>query len=274
MYIEKSYQAHKEHFKNLFEKEGERRLIPNEIDLKPLEALKPFFLQKKKWLTIGDYNGTEANYIKNHNQEVTASNITDVFLEEAFKRGLIDNFSEQNAESLTFEDGEYDYIMMKETYHHLPRPYLAIYDMLRVCRKAVIIVAEPIDILSKMSSLVFIKNFLDKINPVLINKIWKNRISYEHFSSDDKVNYVYKISEREIEKLAAALILPLVAFKSVNVNSNRIYRILSFLKIIPKNSLTCIIFKEFPSDEVLKAMKQSKYKIILNTYCKSINSVT
>jgi len=270
MYIEKSYQAHREHFENLFEKEREKRLAPDVTNLRPLGILKPLFIQRKKWLTIGDFNGTEANYIKNHNQEVTASNITDVFLKEAFKRGAIDSYSEQNVESLTYEDGGYDYVMMKETYHHLPRPYLALYEMLRVCKEAAVVVAEPIDILSKMSSLVLVKNILDKINPVLINRIWKNRISYEHFSNDEKVNYVYKISEREIEKLAAALRLPLVAFKSQNVNSSRTYRIISSLKIIPQNSLACIIFKKFPSDEVLKNIKQKTYKIVSNTYASSV----
>ncbi len=262
MYIDKSYQEHQEHFNKLFEKEKEERLISNESNLKPLEVLKPFFEEKKKWLTIGDYNGTEANYIKNHNQIVTASNITDVFLREALKRGLIDDCSQQNAESLTYEDDFFDFAVMKETFHHLPRPYIAIYEMLRVCREAVIFVAEPVDILSKISFLVFLKNILDKINPLLINKFWKNRFSYENFLDGKKINYVYKVSEREMEKLAAAVKLPIVAFKEHNINSGRMYDMLSFLKIIPKNSLTCVIFKKPPSKSVLDAMKRVNYKIL------------
>ena len=56
-------------------------------------------------------------------------------------------------------------------------------------------------------------NILEKSSPSLIKKLWKNQFSYEPVG-----NFVYKISEREFEKLAAGLGLPVVAFKQINPN--------------------------------------------------------
>ena len=69
-----------------------------------------------------------------------------------------------------------------------------------------------------MPLLLFLKNVLDLFNPFLINKIWKNRFSWEKVG-----NYVFKISDREVEKIAMGLGLPCIAFKEMNVlfNINR-----------------------------------------------------
>lgn len=83
--------------------------------------------------------------------------------------------------------------------------------MLRVSQKAVILI-EPIDILSKIPLLLSLKNFCDIFSPNLINYIWKNRYSWEIVG-----NYVFKISEREIEKIAMGIGLPCIAFKVIHV---------------------------------------------------------
>lgn len=137
------------------------------------------------------------------------------------------------------------------------------------------LVTEPIDILSKMSLLVFIKNICDKINPLFINKIWKNRFSWESVG-----NYVFKISEREIEKIAMGIGLPFIAFKrydnfkshekidglfDVPINQ-KLYRkikmklafrsFISSLGIVPHGSLCCVLFKEQPSEKIIMDLKE------------------
>jgi hypothetical protein len=146
--------------------------------------------------------------------------------------------------------------------HHLPRPYQAINEMIRVCKKAVIATCEPVDILSKMPSLLLIKNILDNIDPLLINKIWKNRFSYENFFEQRAINYVYKFSEREIEKLAAAIKLPMVAFYFINYKMSKMYDLLTRFKIFPKGQMSFIIFKEFPDANILEQIKKMRFKII------------
>lgn len=240
----------------------------------PLEFLTPFFDTSKKWLTIGDYNGLEANYLLQRNQNALASDLSDAILKEAHADGLVKEYSKQNVERLTYNDNSFDYVICKEAFHHFPRAYLGLYEMIRVCGKATILVTEPIDILSKISLLVWIKNICDKINPSLINKVWKNRFSWESVG-----NYVFKISEREIEKIAMGMGLPCIAFKrydnfkshtpiegmmDVPLNQKLYKKIkrnlairsfISSLGIIPHGSLCCIVFKQQPSEKALMGMK-------------------
>jgi hypothetical protein len=168
--------------------------------------------------------------------------------------------------------------MCKEAFHHFPRAYLGLYEMIRVSKIATILVTEPIDILSKMSLLVLIKNVCDRIHPLLINKLWKNRFSWETVG-----NYVFKISEREIEKIAMGMGLPYIAFKKyTNFNGHKKYdgmmdvplnqklyekiklklagrSLISSLGIVPHGSLCCVVFKEQPSEEIVKNMKDKRF---------------
>jgi hypothetical protein len=229
-------------------------------------------------LTVADYNGLEANYLLQQGQKVMASDISDALLKEVKAGGLISGYSKQNVEKLTYRDNAFDYVMCKEAFHHFPRAYVGLYEMIRVSRMAAILVTEPIDILSKMSLLVLIKNICDRINPLLINKFWKNRFSWETVG-----NYVYKVSEREIEKIAMGMGLPYIAFKRYEIFAThtpidglsdvplnrKLYRkikmklairsLISSLGIIPHSSLCCIVFKEHPSEEIVKKMKDKGF---------------
>jgi 2-polyprenyl-3-methyl-5-hydroxy-6-metoxy-1,4-benzoquinol methylase len=247
----------------------------------PLELLTPFFDTGKTWLTIGDYSGLEANYLLERHQNVIASDLSDAILKEAKSDGLVKEYSKQNVEKLTYNDNSFNYVVCKEAFHHFPRAYLGLYEMIRVSKTATVLVTEPIDILSKMSLLVFIKNICDTINPLFINRIWKNRFSWESVG-----NYVFKISEREIEKIAMGIGLPCIAFKrhdsfkshdkieglyDIPINQ-KLYRkikmklafrsFISSLGIIPHGSLCCVLFKEQPSEKIIRNMKERGFIII------------
>ena len=286
--IDSNYQAQETNIKNMVsEKEQVLFHIKNQncaaykLITEPLEFLTPFFDSSKTWLTIGDYSGLEANYLLLRNQNVIASDLSDAILKEAQSDGLIKEYSKQNVERLTYDDNSFDYVICKEAFHHFPRAYLGLYEMLRVSKTATVLVTEPIDILSKISLLVLIKNICDKINPLFINKIWKNRFSWESVG-----NYVFKISEREIEKIAMGMGLPCIAFKrydhfkshttidgimDVPLNQ-KLYRKIKFtlamrsfissLGIIPHGSLCCVIFKVQPAEKVLLGMKDQGFSII------------
>jgi ubiquinone/menaquinone biosynthesis C-methylase UbiE len=279
--VDSNYQAQETNIKNMVrEKEQVLFHIKNQncvaykVISEPLEFLAPFFDPNKTWLTVGDYSGLEANYLLQRSQNVVASDLSDAMLKEAKSDGLIKEFSKQNVERLTYNDNSFDYVVCKEAFHHFPRAYLGLYEMIRVSKTATVLVTEPIDILSKMSLLVIIKNICDRINPLFINKIWRNRFSWETVG-----NYVFKISEREIEKIAMGMGLPCIAFKRYdNFKSNttingimdvpinqKLYRkiklklamrnFISSLGIIPHGSLCCIIFKQQPSEKVIMGMK-------------------
>jgi len=244
-------------------------------------CLDPFLIDKNaSWLTLGDAFGHDAGYlIEQGLYDVMASDLNTDFLEVSNALGMIREFKSENAENLSYNDLSLDYILCKESYHHFPRPYAALYEMVRVARKAVIII-EPQDPIAKMPLLLFLSNILEKLSTGLSGKIWKNRFSYEKVG-----NFVYKVSEREIEKFAAGLNLPAVAVKSINPNfwfqgSNEIpadnkhkeFRKIAFKKnirdfltkigFLPSQTLSLVILKQKPDHNLKKELIKNGYRLI------------
>lgn len=230
------------------------------------------------WLTVGDAYGYDAQYIISKGGSVLATDLNTDFLSIAREEEIITQYAAENAEKLSFPDGQFDYVLCKESYHHFPRPYAALYEMIRVAKKGIVII-EPQDPISKMPLLLFLVNLLPT-GSSLVNKLWKNRFSFEPVG-----NFVYKVSEREFEKFAAGLNLPLVAFKKINPNfyfkgaenitaesvnskfrSIRLKKqILDFLvkcKIIPGQVLSAVIFKQVPEAAVMRELEENGYHIV------------
>jgi ubiquinone/menaquinone biosynthesis C-methylase UbiE len=111
----------------------------------PLEELRPLFknMDQQNILTIGDgKGGKDGVFFQKLGHQVTVSDIAVDVLHEAHSRGIIDEYKQINAEAIDLEDGSYDYLFTKETLHHLPRPYVALYEMLRVAKKGIVLI-EP-----------------------------------------------------------------------------------------------------------------------------------
>ena len=98
------------------------------------------------WLTVGDGRyGTDANYILSKGEkDVLATDISDTYLKIAYEEGFINKYKVENAEQLSFSNDSFDFVLCKESYHHFPRPMVALYEMIRVARKGVILI-EPQD---------------------------------------------------------------------------------------------------------------------------------
>ena len=292
----KSYDAHERHIQDFFQEVKERHFalrnkncVSYKISLRYLDVLTPLLKEKNKWLTIGDHTGFEAKYLSEQNQDATASDISDVFLREAFEQQLIEKYKKINVEQIEIEEDGFDYLLCKESFHHFPRAYLGLYEMIRVAKKGVVLI-EPVDAWFKMPLLLFIKNICDCFHPYLINKIWKNRFSWETVG-----NYVFKITDREIEKIAMGMGLSCIAFKEMNIRlkpipakwgdsqsvpfDKKLYKKLKNrfflwdwvckLRIIPYNTLCAVIFKEKPAEDLVSDLRKQKYKVIelpLNPY--------
>ncbi|MHC4247511.1 MAG: class I SAM-dependent methyltransferase [Planctomycetota bacterium] len=115
----------------------------------PLEDIEPFFraLPPSCVLTVGDgKGGKEAAFLKRLGHHAVATDVSTDVLAEAKQRGIIDNFREEDAEALSFADESFDYVLVKETLHHLTRPYLALYEMLRVASRGVIVIEPRTDL--------------------------------------------------------------------------------------------------------------------------------
>lgn len=95
------------------------------------------------FLTLGDgYCGREGTFIKRFGHFVHATDIQPCLIEVAHQRGLVDAYSKEDLNKLSFSDQSFDFVFTKESLHHLSRPYIGLYEMLRVARKGVIII-EP-----------------------------------------------------------------------------------------------------------------------------------
>ena len=96
-----------------------------------------------RWLTVGDGRyGTDAHYLEQHHADAVATDIADGMLQRAKAAGYIKNFQKENAEQLSFEDESFDFVLCKEAYHHFPRPMIALYEMIRVAKRGVVLI-EP-----------------------------------------------------------------------------------------------------------------------------------
>lgn len=262
----------------LWEYDQEHKTINHWIHQRMLELTNPFVTEQKSWLTVGDGYGFDANYFFRKGLDVTATDISGTFLPLSKSKGFLDKYAIENVEKLSFADNSFDYVFCKEAYHHFPRPYLGVYEMLRVAREAIILV-EPHDPISKMPLLLALRNIFDRWDTSLLQKYWKNRYSFEEVG-----NYVFKLSEREMDKLANGMGLPAVAFKGINNNYyhpsysqekadssseafRKISRKLAFhdfltrFSFMPSQLLCAVIFKKLPSEKVMDEMKKNGFQV-------------
>lgn len=173
------------------------------------------------WFTVGDGRyGRDAHYLRCRGAKVLATNISDVLLKEGQSAGLIEDYRKENAESLSFADDSFDFAFCKESLHHMPRPMLAIYEMLRVARLGVIMI-EPNDEPVLPGAVYAAKRVMKRLlMAVGLSRLLRSRdtslVCYPGHAYEDVGNYAYAFSAREVEKIAVGLDLPAVAFAGLN----------------------------------------------------------
>ena len=182
---------------------------PDSIDAwrhrRMLETLLPLLesYPKATWLTLGDgYYGSEAHFLQNHGADATASSITDANLRSAQERGYVAKYRAENAEALTLADGSFEFVMCKESYHHFPRPAIAFYEMWRVARTGVVLIEPTEDPRRALDSFKY-----------LVKQVLRGD-STDQFEVSG--NFLYRVSIREIEKMATALNGAWVAVRRYN----------------------------------------------------------
>jgi ubiquinone/menaquinone biosynthesis C-methylase UbiE len=159
------------------------------------------------WLTIGDGRyGTDAHYLLGLGaKSVHCTDISDTLLKIGHNHGFIQAYSAENAEALGFADHAFDYVYCKESFHHFPRPWRALDEMFRVARKAVIL-TEPRD------------RVVDRARWSLLPRLLKRLLGkdrQQHYF-EPVGNYIYSLSEREIEKFMLGMHHTHVAFLASN----------------------------------------------------------
>jgi len=165
-------------------------------------------IQGERWLTIGDgrFGLDSVRLMARGVADVLATDIDEHLLKAAREKGILKDYRVENAERLSFEDGSFDYVFCKEALHHFPRPAVALYEMVRVSRKGVVLI-EPNDRAGSPRRLL----------GVLLRRLGgrpKRHMDVNSYEEDG--NYIFSISPREIEKVALAIDMPQVAFKGLN----------------------------------------------------------
>lgn len=267
--VEESYNKHKEHFDNLIHKDIKFNydwLHNGSYDSWRHERLyglvDPLIIKSESWLTIGDGRyGTDAHYlIEKGIKKVLASDISDKQLKIAKRDKYISDYKEINAESIKLSNNSFDYVFCKESFHHFPRPILALYEMIRVARRGIVLI-EPHDV-----------------------RALKNNKYQNDFEAVG--NYKYPISLREVEKITYAINMPGFAYKglddvyisgggnllknSSNLNILKakftllIMEILYKLKIRDRSVICLVVFKTNPKKILLDKLKNDGFRIIIN----------
>jgi len=108
-------------------------------------------------------------------------------VKEALAKNKKMSYGIENAESLSYPDGSFDLVFCKEGLHHLARPMLGLYEMLRVCRKAVIIV-EPYE--------TWLGNILEKFN---LTSVYEKKLKRPNIGSRN--NYVFRFNHKMLRSI-------------------------------------------------------------------------
>ena len=282
---EVSYRYHRDHWKAITEDKNWRDLIESWFDTSTADYWRhqrmyeaAQYLARSsdgQWLTIGDgqYGLDSVRLRERGVASVLPTDIADASLSEAKARGIIDNYRVENAERLSFADRSFDYVFCKEAFHHFPRPFLALYEMLRVAKKGVVLVEPQDQIRSPLRRTLY-----------GLRKLAGRQRHFDQHRYEDSGNYIYSISERDIEKACLGVNLPCVAFKGLTdlyvqggefepaaFSSRKFLRmravillhgLLVRLGLSRHNVLMCCIFKEEPAPEVRRPFVENGWRLV------------
>jgi hypothetical protein len=144
------------------------------------------------WVTVGDGSGHDTWMMLRHgHRDILTTDIGIGTLRRSHAEGHIQKYAQANAEHLHFADQQFDFVLCKEAFHHMSRPYLGLYEMLRVARKALVLI-EPQD------------PWID-----FPTRAGSPQPSYERVG-----NFVYDLSVRELQKVCLGLNLPALLWKN------------------------------------------------------------
>jgi ubiquinone/menaquinone biosynthesis C-methylase UbiE len=124
----------------------------------------------------------------------------------------------EDTEAMSFADNSFDYAFTAASLHHLPRPPVGLYELLRVARKGVIVIEPNDSLLCRIATRFGLATEVEESG-----------------------NYVYRFSFRDVEKCARSLFVKFTAerlFATHRVASSRF----EFLVLKLLNRLSNLLF--------------------------------
>ncbi len=202
----------------------------------------PSELEKWKVLIICGSVGGEGVFFKNAGfKDVTLSDINRKYLNMAKVLAPQLNTLFLNGEALDLEAGSYDLVVVQDGLHHLPRPATGFTEMLRVAKKAILVI-EPYD--SVIGNMMGTKwevaggetNFVYRWNRKMINQTVKSYLLRKY----DSIK-VFRLWDHNLTvlRLVKALRIP----KKFRVSASKtIYQLLSLINF-SGNMLVAVVTK-------------------------------
>ena len=140
-------------------------------------------LTRKSVLIASCGTGLDVHYLrKYYDPDFTVSDLSEESVQMTLKLNKNIQGGVEDNENLSFADDSFDYVFIAASLHHLPRPLVGLYELIRVARYGVIVI-EP-------------------------NDSWLTRLA-THFKLATEVeeagNYVYRFSAWDIKRISRAL---------------------------------------------------------------------
>lgn len=239
-----------------------------------MAPLRPLLWEGHQWLTIGDGNmGSEAQWLHQQGVEAHATDLAADLLEVAFEQELITSWSKENAEQLSFADESFDYVLIKEAFHHFPRPWLALYEAFRVCRMGVVILEPNGEHSRPLSHLL---------------RYLRRQHSTVHYRFEKVGNFVYSPNPIELEKFLLGLGGQQILFRFYNdywmsreadqspvlggtsrqkklrravMRTIRRRNLMGRTGLVPFGKMGCLLIKNQHPDHVFSNMKRYEWRL-------------
>jgi ubiquinone/menaquinone biosynthesis C-methylase UbiE len=251
--------------------------------------------KNSKWLTIGDGRwGLDSIKLRKIGfTKILASDLAETYLKKSKAQGLIDNYKIINGEEMDFQSKSVDFVFCKESLHHFPLPYKALYEFIRVARKGFLLI-EPndryrIDVTkSKIKNRFNWAQVKDLIVKFTLQRYTLNEASsliYNDPSWEPSGNYTHTFSQRDFEKFAYGAGMHTLMFKGLNdhyiegceyeVADAKVSDVFAeIVNVITKKNfemnagmyqpdlLMIVVFIDKPTELQLKNFEKNKWKII------------
>src|SRR2546427_353109 len=92
-------------------------------------------LHGKSVLSVCGGDGDEADFLQREGALVTTTDLSTVAVETARVRNPAIRSMRMDSEMLAFADASFDWVIVRDGLHHLPRPLKGLYEMERVARE-------------------------------------------------------------------------------------------------------------------------------------------
>lgn len=127
--------------------------------------------------------GIDVHYLrKYYDAQFTVSDLSEKAVEMTLKLDKNIRGSVEDTERLSFADESFDYVFIAASLHHLPRPLVGLYELIRVARHGVIVI-EP-------------------------NDCWLTRLATRlklATEIEEAGNYVYRLNAWDVKRISQAL---------------------------------------------------------------------